>query len=176
MLLFRSTATIPSNKWACVCGCPMEASNQALIIHDVLVELSVLLLIHLSHFISLIRTREQITKEVQEISRNMESTCLKKMSRDAKLALDKIVQVSEKLETTENELKAYRRDNDSLSQSLHAKRLRLEVAENLLSEMLKQMQRRINTRKDASFQVNMNRRDADPDLMLHLTKARSSYR
>lgn len=106
----------------------------------------------------------------------MESTCLKKMSRDAKLALEKIVQVSEKLETTEKELKAYRRDNESLSQSLHAKRLRLEVAESLLSEMLKQMQRRVNSRKDASIQVNMIRRDADPDLMLHLSKRRSSRR
>lgn len=124
----------------------------------------------------LTRTREQITKEVQEISQNMESTCLKKMSRDAKLALEKIVQVSEKLETTERELKAYRKDNDSLSNSLHAKRLRLEVAESLLSEMLKQMQRRINARKDAAVQANMRRRDADADLMLHLPAQRHSHR
>lgn len=106
----------------------------------------------------------------------MESTCLKKMSREAKLALEKIVQVSEKLEATEKELKAYRADNESLSQSLHVKRLRLEVAENLLSEMLKLMQRRINGRKDFSVQVNMIRRDADPNLMVHLSIPRSSHR
>lgn len=106
----------------------------------------------------------------------MESTCLKKMSRDAKLALEKIVQVSQKLETTESELKAYRKDNESLIQSLHAKRLRLEVAECLLSEMLKQMQRKMNSRKDASVQADMIRRVADPDLMTHLSQARSSHR
>lgn len=96
------------------------------------------------------------------------------MSRDAKLALEKIVQVSEKLEATEKELKAYRKDNESLTHSLHAKKLRLEVAEGLLNEMLKQMQRRINSRKDASAQVNMILRDADADLLKHLSKARSS--
>ena len=96
----------------------------------------------------------------------MEHTCLKKMSRDAQLALEKIVQVSEKLEVTEKELQAYRKDNESLSQSLHAKRLRLQVAESLLSELMKQMQRRINARKEVGVQASMQRRDADP--LMHL--------
>lgn len=98
------------------------------------------------------------------------------MSREAKLALEKIVQVSEKLDATEKELRAYRADNESLSQSLHAKRLRLEVAESLLSEMLKQMQRRINGRKDFAAQVNTTRRDADPNLPMHLSVPRPSHR
>ena len=96
------------------------------------------------------------------------------MSRDAKLALEKIVQVSEKLETTEKELQAYRKDNEQLSQSLHIKKLRLEVAEGLLSEMLKQLQRRINLRKDAAAQVNMIRREADPALAMHAAAVRPS--
>ena len=118
--------------------------------------------------------REQITKEVQQISQAMEATCFKKMSRDAQIALEKIVQVSEKLDRTEKELQEYRKDNESLSNSLKVKRQRLEISEALLSEMLKQMQRRINSRIDKAIQVNIIRRDADPDILIpHSTASKN---
>lgn len=102
---------------------------------------------------SLFSIRVAITREVQTISGNLEATCLKKLSLDAKLALDKFTQVNQQLEKARKDVERMEREKTVLSEMLHAKKMRLEVSESLLSEMLKQLQRKFNARKDVAVQV-----------------------
>lgn len=81
---------------------------------------------------------------------------MKKISADARLALDKCNQLNEKLNETENRLEAEKKWNLELNSRLHNRQLRMEIAENLLQELLKALQRKFIYRKDEAIQVYPN--------------------
>ena len=109
--------------------------------------------------------RKEITREVEDISRNLQESCLRKLSGDAKLALEKVSSLSSKLDDTQKELMESQKEVSCLREDLSSKKIRLEISESLLMEMLKQMQRKINSRKNVSVQVNVvNRRNAQSSL------------
>lgn len=99
--------------------------------------------------------RKEVTREVQEITKNLEESCLRKLSQDSRLALEKFSSVSSKLEETKNLLEKSNQEIKDLKEGIRQKKMRLEVAESLLNEMLKQMQRKINSRKNAAVQVHL---------------------
>ena len=81
---------------------------------------------------------------------------MKKLSLESQLALEKFSQVNQQLEQARKENDKTLKELDEVRVMMHKKQLRLEVAEGLLCEMLKQMQRKYNARKDAGCQANMN--------------------
>jgi regulator of replication initiation timing len=90
---------------------------------------------------------------------------MKKLSGDAKLAFDKVSSLSRKLDETEKQLEASEKEVVSLKEDLSSKKIRLEISENLLMEFLKQLQRKINARKEVGIQANViNRRNAQAAL------------
>lgn len=99
--------------------------------------------------------RGEVSREVQEITKNLQESCLRKLSQDSRLALEKFSEVSTKLETTKHLLEKSILENKELKEVIRQKKMRLEVAESLLNEMLKQMQRKINSRKNAAVQVHL---------------------
>lgn len=96
---------------------------------------------------------------MQSITSNLEASCLQKLSLDSKLALEKFSQVNQKLEEAKKEMERMSKDRATLRETLHTKKMRLEIAESLLSEMLKQLQRKFNARKDFGAQVNARPRE-----------------
>ena len=100
--------------------------------------------------------RKQIAKEVKDITDNLEESCMKKISADARLALDKCNQLNDKLLDTEGELKHERKVNQQLTEKLHNRQLRLDIADNLLQELLRALQRKYICRKDFSVQVYLS--------------------
>ena len=96
-----------------------------------------------------------MTREVREITKNLEESCLRKLSQDSRLALEKFSSVSSKLEETKNLLEKSNQEIKDLKEGIRQKKMRLEVAESLLNEMLKQMQRKINSRKNVAVQVHL---------------------
>src|SRR5689334_21045226 len=99
--------------------------------------------------------RKEITKEVEVISKNLQETCLKKLSGDAKLALEKVSSLSSKLDETQKQFLESEKEISLLKEDLMNKKVRLDVSESLLLELLKQMQRRINARKSVGVQVQI---------------------
>lgn len=99
--------------------------------------------------------RKEVTREVAEITKNIEESCLRKLTQDSRLALEKFSTVSSKLEQTKSSLEKSINENKELKEAVRQKRMRLEVAESLLNEMLKQMQRKFNSRKNAAVQVHL---------------------
>lgn len=80
---------------------------------------------------------------------------MKKISADARLALDKCNQLNEKLHQIETQLTDEKKCNFDLTSKLHNRQLRLEIAENLLQELLKSLQRKFLCRKDSAIQVDI---------------------
>ncbi|KAI1289539.1 Elongation of very long chain fatty acids protein 1 [Halotydeus destructor] len=97
--------------------------------------------------------REEITREVQKITQNLEGTCLAKLTLDSQLALGKFAQVNQSLEDQKKQVKQLTKHVQLLKETLHQRTIRLEVSESLLCEMLKQMQRKFNKRKDFAVQI-----------------------
>lgn len=95
---------------------------------------------------------------MQDITGGLEDACLRKLSLDAQLALEKFAQVNHDLQLATKENARLNKQIAQLRENLRKKQMRLEVAEALLCEMLKQMQRKYNQRKDCAAQVNVQSR------------------
>ncbi len=93
-----------------------------------------------------------MTARVNEMTMNLESVCLQKLSIDARIALEKFVELSDNYESSELENQNLRKENKILQSNIHNLRVHLEVANSLLFEMLKQLNRRINNDRDISLQ------------------------
>lgn len=106
--------------------------------------------------------RTEITKEVEEISRSLEETCLRKLNADAKLAVEKVSTLSSRLEEKDKRLEEVEKENAVLHADLDTKKLRMEIAESLLQEFLRQLQRKVNARKEVGVQAYVvTRRNAE---------------
>lgn len=81
---------------------------------------------------------------------------MKKITADARLALDKCNQLNDKLLDTQAELNHEKKLNQQLNEKLHNRQLRLEIADNLLQELLRALQRKYICRKDFSVQVYLS--------------------
>ncbi len=85
-----------------------------------------------------------MTARVNVITMNLEKVCLQKLSIDARIALEKFVELSDNYESSELENRNLRKENKILQSNVHNLRIHLDVANSLLFEMLKQLNRRIN--------------------------------
>jgi len=85
-----------------------------------------------------------VTARVNVITMNLEKVCLQKLSIDARIALEKFVELSDNYESSELENRNLRKENKILQSNVHNLRIHLDVANSLLFEMLKQLNRRIN--------------------------------
>ena len=93
------------------------------------------------------------------MKRCLETSCLNKLSIDARIALEKFEEMSKNYEMSEDECRHLRRDNERLKARLREQRMYLEVSESLLHEMLKELNRKIYYRKDADIQTEINSLD-----------------
>jgi len=98
------------------------------------------------------RVEQEVITRVNEITTNLETSCMQKLSIDARVALEKFVELSKNYETGELENRKLRKENGFLKSNIHSLRIHLEVAESLLYEMLKQLNRKIHNKKDVSVQ------------------------
>lgn len=102
----------------------------------------------------MIRVGQLVNERVRELKECMETACLSKLSVDARIALEKFEELSRSYEIRENECKDLRKINQSLKQKLINQIIYSEESESLLTEMLKQMQNKINNRKNISIQTD----------------------
>lgn len=78
---------------------------------------------------------------------------MKKLEADARIAIDKFVEINAKYEADERVIKKIRKETSELNTKLNEKQLRLQISESLLNEMLKQLQRKLLYRSEKSAQT-----------------------
>lgn len=131
--------------------------NQTMLQHNCICEVvfTLLIILSLSWHRLCCRVEQEVTTRVEAIASNLKHTCLQKLSTDTQVALEEYAEMSVNCQNIELENAQLKEQNKRLRSTVYEQRIRLEINESLLSEMLKQLNRRLNK----------NRREADTQTM-----------
>lgn len=131
--------------------------NQTMLQHNCICEVvfTLLTILSLSWHRLCCRVEQEVTTRVEAIASNLKHTCLQKLSTDTQVALEEYAEMSVNCQNSELENAQLKEQNKRLRSTVYEQRIRLEINESLLSEMLKQLNRRLNK----------NRREADTQTM-----------